>query len=453
MPVVQKVPVANSPVQVEQPAIEPKEYKSIVVDGNKQPLTSLIAFVAGSPWTVTYFSQVVSQHTDLREHDPGQLSIYQQYNKIIDLELRVNTPLSSSQDTNTNLMTVSGTATIYPFLVPNVGDVFIASVGDGGKALFSITNTERKSLNTGSAFVIDYHLLGYVDAMLERYADLESKVNKTLYFDKDRIIDGLSPVLSSEDRRYTDDLKEAYVNLVRFYFRTFYNKDAGTLVIPGQSAHVYDPYLVSYILKIVDTNEALEIRKITDIASAGDIYLEQPQFWQSLLERDISVLSRCNEKMGLLASVLLVSNPLIRGYRYSKMSYLVYPTNPDTSFNLPDIQYTDIRPMTDLSETAGQNAGLAGYLTNLYTDVNKTIPYIRRVLEDDYYVFGQAFYKSSADQTILEALTSDYLKNNAMDRKRLTAITSNYHTWGRLEQYYYLPVLMTLLKTANNEVY
>ena len=63
-----------------------------------------------------------------------------------------------------------------------------------------------------------------------------------------------------EDFFKVTNLKALYSDLVKFYFRNFFNKSQFTLVLPGQSKVIYDSNLVNYLLKIVNTDDAPEVR-------------------------------------------------------------------------------------------------------------------------------------------------------------------------------------------------
>jgi hypothetical protein len=157
-------PISAPSVKINIPKIEPKTYQGIVVDDKATAVKSLIAYVEGAPWTVNYYSQVVAEHNDLREIDAAEPDIYQQYTKINDLEIRVTTSLSESNDTQTGLMTVTGSGNMYGSVLPNVNDYFTTDSGDTKKGLFRVSNVERKSFNRDSIFYIDYTLVGYTDS-------------------------------------------------------------------------------------------------------------------------------------------------------------------------------------------------------------------------------------------------------------------------------------------------
>ena len=252
MPVASRKPDANpTALKPVLPAIEPKDYQSIVVDDNQLPLNSLITYMEGAPWTVDYYNQVVTRDNDVREFDPGQVNIYQQYTKITGLEIRVTTPLTDSQESDSALMSVTGAALVYPFMVPNMGDVFVAEASEGRKGIYRIESVDRKTFNKGSAFSIEYQLVCYLDSDQDYYQNLEEKTTKIYFFDKQRLTAGLAPTLIEKDFRELNDLHVLYEELCLFYFRTFFSREFGTLILPGQQYSIYDAFVVQYVLKMV----------------------------------------------------------------------------------------------------------------------------------------------------------------------------------------------------------
>ena len=182
-------------------------YKGIIVDNKREPVNALLSYVSGFPWTVNYYSQVQTLHTDIRALDVGQQSVYQQYSLIKGMDLRVTSPIKPSQDSETALLTVTGDAIVYPFLVPNVDDVFIANIGDNLDGLFRITNVTRNSSNLDSVHTIDYELIEHINSLdNQRYRDLEAKVTKVFHFDKNRLMEGLNPNLDTEEYGTVKDL-------------------------------------------------------------------------------------------------------------------------------------------------------------------------------------------------------------------------------------------------------
>jgi len=199
------------------PRVEPANYKSVIYSDDNIPLSSLIAYISGAPYTCDYYKQVVGEHNDLREIDPGQPNVYQQYELIHDLEVRVSNPLTSSYDTTTTITSVTGSGLIYPFMIPNVADYFVSDAGDNLKGLFRITSVERKNFSRDSAFYIEYEMVGYTDALQTLYSDLVSKVIREYHFSKERLIEGLQPILTTDSYHQTTNLKALYSEIVQYY--------------------------------------------------------------------------------------------------------------------------------------------------------------------------------------------------------------------------------------------
>lgn len=454
MPIASRKPIAEQVVtQVALPKIQPAAYKGIVYDDKNKPLATLIAYITGAPWTVNYYAQVVGEHNDLREIDPGQPGTLQQYHKTFKLEIRVSSALTSTYDSERGITTVSGSATIYPFMTPNVSDYFVAEAGDNQTAIFRITQVDRKTFNRDSVFTIDYDLVGLVESAREIYDDLESKVIRTFHFSKDRLLEGLSPTLKTEEYAKVMNLKVLYSDVVKYYFKTFFNVEHATLLIPGQTSAYFDPHLVNYLMKLVDTNDAPEIRKMRMIPTDKDKFLSQPQFWNLLFDKDYVGKAYSNNVMGLVNKELFNKNSFVQGLAFSNIRYVVYPDTPDTSTYLGTCHDIKLESLEVLAETLSAKGAIFTELNNRYTVDANTFIIIHDVLLDNAYVLSNNFYEESATQSALEILTKDYMKGNTIDIDMLYAICNTFRQWKRLEQFYYAPILMTLIKEADRAQY
>ena len=103
----------TKPIEVEQ-KVKSKTYLDSFIDTRYTPSTDLLTNISGSPWTVTYFSQLIDENSSIQGQSLQKLGPYQQYKRINKLEIRVTTPLNSSQDTTTKEMTQTGTAVMCP---------------------------------------------------------------------------------------------------------------------------------------------------------------------------------------------------------------------------------------------------------------------------------------------------------------------------------------------------
>lgn len=455
MAIAGRKPTAEVAVKPSLPQIEPTGYRSTTMDNNDIPLLSLLAYIDGSPWSVTYYAQVVSKDNDLREIDPGQSAVYQQYQKTNNMELRVTQALSSSYDSERGISSVNGSATIYPFMVPNVSDYFTAETADTERAIYRITQVERKTFNRHSAFAVEYELVGYVSQLAQLHGSLESKSVRTYFFSKDRLLEGLMPVVKTEEYEKITDLSAQYRELVKAYFQAFFDKRYGTLIIPGQDHAVYDHFLVEFLMHLVETGDAEQIREMRRHTPDNDRFIEQTQFWEILLCRDYRALDDCNTKMVLVHKHAFHNNPFIRGIYYSGIGYLVYPMQPDTSGLVGDACY-HVPPasLEVLQLTTGTHGRAFSEADNQYQLANKTIQLVKDLDPRGCYVLSESFYQQGReDLSTLEILTRDYLKMQTIDLDMLSALVSSCKKWSRLQQFYYWPILMLLIKQASRSQY
>lgn len=328
-------PDTASPVRVDLPRVE-KDYNSIIIDNKQTPLNTLLTYIQGSHWTVDYYHQITSLDTDVRTSDPTQSSIYQQYNKITGFDLLVDSALSSSQNTDNTLMSVKGSSKVYPVIVPNVGDIFKATLLNGMIGIFTITEVERLSFNKDSVYLIDYNLYKYVnDPNDQDLKTIESKVIRTYAFSKDRLINGSMPLLNTDEYTKEKSLKEYGSEIIQYLFRSFFNRDLMTIVIPGQDVFVYDPMLLSFLRKLINNDQAPEIKITQFLNTEGDPYLDQPTVLDAILNQDISMLDYVNKEMKLVDPRYFSLNAYLNSIYYTGVQYIVYPLDITLTPNWP----------------------------------------------------------------------------------------------------------------------
>lgn len=449
-------PDAQLPTQPNLPKVEPDKYQSIIHDDKKTPIPSLLAYISGAPWVVRYYGQVLSKHNDLREIDPTQPNVYQQYQKTHNLELRVESAITSGYDTEQAITTVTGSALLYPFLVPNISDYFVADTADSRPTLFRLTNVERRTISRNSAFSIEYEVVGYIDdqaSAANLYSNLEDKVIREYYFHKDRLVEGLQPMLRAEETQQIGSLRDMYTDIVTYYFKTFFNRKYMTLVLPGQDYAIYDTFLVNYIMKIIESTDAPEVRLMKTITTDNDPFIKQPQFWSIMYDRDYKGLTYCNKKMQLVTKYVFSLNSFVHGLAFSNIDYIVYPDEYDASAVVQHTPNAKVTALEEIMATENTLGNVADILSQQYVDVNTTYPIIKSVLDDGFYVLSGKFYNNELGQSLLEALTNDYLKMQTIDLAKLIELCSRYRSWGKLEQFYYGPILLTLIKEANRDSY
>lgn len=447
-------PDINIQTDKNTPKIEPSNYTSIINDDNQFPLLSLLGYVRGTPWSVNYYSQYVSKHNDIREIDLGQPNVYQQYQLINNLELRVLEPLTDSYNNDTGITSVIGSANFYPYLLPNINDYFITDAGDVEQGIFRITSVERKSFNHDSVFEIEYTLVGYVSQLQELYNNLTDKVVKKYFFNKDRLAENLQPLLKEEDQNQITDLYVLYRDIVNYYFNNFLSTRYGTLVIPGQPNAIYDPFLTNFLLKLVETTDNEKIKYVRSLPLDNDMFFSQPQLFSLLESKDYNSLPICNKDMGYVTRIQFNANSTMRGVYFSFMDYFVYPSMVDETTLIGERPVAKITSI-DYELTDTLNSSNMNFIeeNDIYMSDTLTTPYIYKVHKDNKYILSGNFYNDTNNKSILEILVKDYLKSQTINNTMLIDLCNRFKTWNRLDQFYYGPILLLLIKQSNRNTY
>lgn len=445
MPLVKPTPSAPP---VEQPAtvrITPPTYKGITVDSRYVPSSSLLTHVDGSSWTVEYYSQVLDSDNAVQGQGLTTSALYQQYRHIRGFELKVTTALESSQDSESNAMSVTGAANIYPFVIPNVGDVFLADVGDGREGVFQITASTRKTIFKDTCYEVSYELVGY--STEERRADLKAKTVDVLVFVRDFLTSGQNPLIQKDEFAILTELQDRYLSMAARYFRAFISHEFKTLLLPAQAAPVYDAFLMKFVKAVFTTRDAEEVRQLRQLNVDDDASLRAMQILEVLTLKDPLLFKHAAKRMGLMHVRTFTRNPVLEGIRYSGVQYVVYPK--DAELSIDEMLYPRTKALSAEVLRNAVSPVATVDVPDLSALPQPTIPLIHAILSDEYYIFSAAFYnKADTGQSQIELLLHDYLDGKALNTTVLLALCQAQHTWGALERFYYTPIVLLLIKAA-----
>lgn len=233
-----------------------KEYKHSIVDTKIEPLNALITHVEGAPRIVDYYSQVLSSNEEPQKYSPSLLPHLQQYREIKDFEIK-QTDFSFDFDDTNQEATASGTATIYPPLIPNYHDMFIADIGNGMVGLMMITRVQKKSIFKQACYEVDFALEFIITGQNELNV-LRQRVVETYYFIKDFILYGQNPLLVESEFLILQDSKRILNEAIMDYLDEFHSRELTCLTVPGFAKPTYDPFAVK---AFIETVEISTIRK------------------------------------------------------------------------------------------------------------------------------------------------------------------------------------------------
>lgn len=407
------------PVSMPDPVAIDPGYEGVTVDTARHHIDSMIVHIEGSSWTVTYYSQMLGNDSQTQ---PLQLDLdpaYQQYTAIYDMELKVTTPLSSTMSDETGGMTTTGDAIVYPHVIPNQGDMFIADTGDGKQSLFVVTNVERKTILKETCHEITYQVVSFLDDTYEQ--NLQAKTIREVYFKKDFLLQGLNPFLMKSQAKQVESIYESKKRLLGRYVKEFLHSEYKTLIVPNENVNVvtYDHFLAKAVSSAFGVDDHPLVREVRTMNCDGDDRMNSYTFWDCLLDLDDSLLSLIVKRMDIIPTHRFQAAPIYRGIAYSGIRDMYYPNKENA-----------LESLTAPSEP----------------------PMIHPVHHGDGYILSPAFYLDEDGKSLLEIEVLKAIRGHAMSHDNLLTLAGNSSTWSSEERFFYMPVLLILLKVAQRRL-
>lgn len=415
-------------------------YKHAVVSSKAQDLSTLLTTISGSSYNVDYYSQVLGKNEEPRNYDPSQSKAQQQYLRIDNYELKLQGSISDSIAPEDGRLTATGSAITYPYLTPNVGDMFISDIGDGRAGMFALTEVQKKTRFKQTCYEIFFQLVDIVDPELVN--GINAKVVKETRFVKDYIRFGQDPILVEERFDEGIQITKAIDHLLSDYIGEFFSYNFETLLVPSGSSSVYDPFITKLILTLFDAYEHPMLARISQLNTDDARFNKYLDIWTILLQRSPHALDTCFTSVNVLPARTFSRNPFLRTVAFSGIDLIVLPiTN-----NVP------IDDVLGLSETlvVPKNAPTGTNATDGRTTPSNVIPgrTMPNVEDTLGYVFPETFYASPTggeNHSDFENIVKAYLNEEHFDYKTLINFHKDVRTWTRFQRFYLIPVLMILL--------
>lgn len=413
----------------------PEPYKGVVVDSELHPTDLFVSFVGGYPITVDYYKQRHSSQEGTKDYQGDLDPVYQPYTLIRGLDLMVDSPIDRSQDTTTKDFTISGSALSYNVFRPTEGDVFRYDIGDGNEFLFQVTTSELKTEQSRSVTAINYHAIKRMSEI--DHERLEDCVVETLYFSLENLRRGMQPLLRSDQVETRNTLEHHYATLLDLYFNQFYSRNERTLLVPSQALMTYDPFVAQYMTRIIDSHEHRMVSRIEllDVHSRQIMY--NKTFWYLMEHLNATTMSSLTRIVGLADTKDWKGGPSLGGIFYSRVRLCVVPDGDPQNVDA-DYEHQfrpGLKPIQDLKPIPPSPYDVPDGLSALYHPV--TI--------DDAYVLSHGFYGALAT-SVLEACVLDAVEGRQLNLDHLARLCEAAHGMSRLDQYYYIPILLSLIR-------
>ena len=406
-----------------------------VVDSVYNPINSLLRHIEGANWPVTYYRQILSKNDQAKPLQLGTTAVHQQYEKIIDYNIKVNSALSQSQDQESKEFEVTGDGTLYYGIVPNYGDMFLADVGDGRLGIFTVTDAQRLTYSKAACYNATWKLVTTaVDAANAYLSDLESKVVRTLVFDSELLEMADTPFVTQSEHIARKRIEVYEDTICRLINERFWSKDVQSTIVPNQVGKMHDAWHAEFCRA---TGISDVLHPIRVYQNGNLVHEDIITIWNLIEEMSLAMMPYVTRKLGYISAREFYEQPSMRGIYWSQYDRTVYPVGKSLEINNTTKTFGSmptIKASGDTSAFAGQ---VPGQLKLLYPDMNTLTT----------YVFSEAFYDNDRENmTWIEYLTHRMLDQEPVNSSEVLLLCESLSKLRPLEQFYYAPIVFVLIK-------
>lgn len=446
--------VMKPPVERKQPAprlaLHDEPYSSPVVDTRQETYNTLSTFSQGSRMRVDYYARVSGTDTAAASIDVNLPPVFSQLEMVKGLEIRITDALNHNQSTDPHRGFDSTGSAVFPGVTtPQEGDIFVMDFGNGRAVVATIIEqTGRGSPYTESATKVSFRITGELTA---KYAKaLKDRVINTHYYDQQLLRKGLTPLIREEDVGITRGLRQTYKRIANLYLRDFYVDRFKTLILPMQENPTYDPFLTRFVRAIFEHDLSPTVGMIKPLGVENIARGVEQTVFDAIETCDDALLYSVAQRAGITSVNIYHQRPALRTIYWSGIQSVVCMKDSPYSNNLHDKPV--LSGFRDIERAGVRSPTVDKILPQLSPgDMEPrptTPPFIKRVAVDDYYVFSEAFYTGQGDLSVLEHLTLNMLKGDPIDLSELNDLADYADKFNNLERFYYIPIIMALIKTA-----
>jgi hypothetical protein len=399
-------------------------------------------FVSGQAYTVDAYLQVQNRNSAPVAAEPGYTSTSVCRQLIRGLIIRITDPLQDEQNPDTGEIKVRGAGQIPVSIIVDRGDVLIGDIGDGRTALLHVTESRRLTRFAASAYSISFTVLG--EATPERLAELNATVVRSYQFITDLYMRTGNGLVASGEVSDLMEVALRYNELLDEYLDDFYSSDLRTLMVPGQSELVYDPWVAKFFCEVFPAHEHDAFRHFRQLPLARLKMDSTTSIWDCLRDgsgrRSIRRAFRYYETQatGVNGSVEYRSFLPVSSIAFLDVDYLIVPRGNNTSSSPLKV----IRAGDDLNDTLFDHDLTADddiHAPNLFPNSN--------YLEGNY-VFSPAFFEKIAAGRDLDGITGierlavQILDGVPVDVGLLMSLMAACPYLPPVDRFYYTPIIL-----------
>jgi len=394
--------------------IKQKEDRSLVPLYESENVDSLVrAFIDGYKWPVTYFHRVIDDMDQITEYDPELDPTLQNYVRINNLTLYLQSPLPEGTGDN-----LAGEAIIDLDIIPNPNDLFIARLLGGKIVMFSIEDVQRINYNNDNLFSVSFKNYGEYDSEDDPLiVSLMRSTTEELTYNEKYRIDSTQPLYTPDDLNLKKDILFKIDSLINLLNTKFVNRKTQFFYgyIDKDSKLIYDPHMYKFIKKAIGFMYFKKVPERVDITDNESVILDY------MLDLTISkILIAENVRLSVFGD----NNNLIK-----------------TSPYLDNTMFTLIDKVVDIVEEE------VSYKDN--GNINELYPY----LPTGKYIFRKEIYDvilrdkiiDKDKLTLFETIFLSFINRVPIEYDDLELLYTNINKLPNAELFYYVPILITIL--------
>lgn len=450
------------------------------VDSSWVPKTHLLTALEGSAWKVDYYAQVLGMDQDPSGAQVSATGLSQSWVRIEGLELMVSSALSTSQDDATKAMIVTGTARMYPCVIPNEGDHFVADLGTGKSATLRITSTTKLSLYRQAVYEVNYQVHSDDADMV---ATLRRGTTRTFHYRRDFLMHGQNPLLTTSETQALDRLEVCRHRLITRVIERFFSREHQVFLVPDDEV-VFDPFVAESLGRHIDPVRYPQVGRMWRQSRGTHEQMGRRSVFKVMDDADISSLPEAFTRYALTSPYALMGAPWLGGLGWAGYEYVVVATDGQVGIDaltgsskaLATTEWALCDPMepeapqslTQAPVVSGPGVGeddVTSDWIDLYAPVVTTADpryrFIKGRLEAGQYgytegfvhpahhggtyIFSNAFYTGVGKLSTLECLVRGALEGKRPEATLVSDLCDLWSKWRRLDQFYYAPVLLFLI--------
>jgi len=376
--------------------------------------------IAGYKWYVDYYNLIANLDDNQTTADFSVDLATTEYTAIKNMVVILDTPISTDIAVD-----MTGSGYINANIIPKNGDVFIAKLIDGRLGVFSLTSVNRKNYNLKDIFLIEFKLYSIITNTEDNiYLSLINKTVNNLIYNKDYLKTSDKPLFTTQEYEDRITIKKYLKVLTSFYNSKVVNKDVKNYIayMNTKSELIYDPNVEYFVKEVIGISN---------------------------LNNNINILGKRDESIYTLLDIILSDIDSIMINKYIKLVPTSdYGTNPyNNTMYWSGVRYV-VNAVNIKNDLIEEND-----VTN-----NNNYPFISNL----YYMFDSMFYDTllgtleedtEVSLTLLELIVINIIHKEPIKISDIkTVMYDLINSDNKLEQYYYIPILIYSLFYYNNQI-